>query len=270
MSFNQANSKAQGQGSMDDQNTQPEPISFGMSAPNSSRSYMGMNIPSQSVGNGAGFAAPPNSLVAGQQSLGAQQPLQNLNFNGSRTAARNIIGPSGKMQGIEAPPNSLATGQSMLAQGAVPLDFSSRMSMNPAGPFGSSENTEGSEAPPNSLAVPPAQIGQFVGSSSMGAGGLIAGFNPPPNTPAQASKIGQHMSTIRGSGMGGGQVPTGSFIDRRIALGGNTSRLNEADEDEDMDDQDTDDQEMNISPASFQNSRNKTNDDTDDMFPMEQ
>ncbi|KAJ2853103.1 hypothetical protein FB639_006597 [Coemansia asiatica] len=172
------------------------------------------------------------------------------------------------MQGIEAPPNSLATGQSMLGQGSMKIDFGSRFSMNPTVSLGSSENTQGIEAPPNSLAVPSSSIGQFVGSSSVGTGGIIAGFNPPPNTPAQPSKLGQHMSSIRSGNMGGGQVPTGSFIDRRIGLSGNDGRINEADEDEEMNGNDSDDQDMNVSPASFQKSGDKADNDPD-MFTME-
>ncbi|KAJ1805113.1 hypothetical protein LPJ75_005407 [Coemansia sp. RSA 2598] len=229
---------------------------------------MGMNMRGSSVGQMLpGVNAPPNSL-AGPSSLSAQQPPLNINFGGARSAAHSMAGSSSIMQGIEAPPNSLATGQPILGSGPMKIDFGSRFT-NPAGPLGSSESTQGIEAPPNSLAVPSSTIGQFVGGSSLGAGGPVAGFNPPPNTPARPSTIAQYMSTNRGSSsMGGGQVPTGSFIDRRIRLGGNDGRLSEADEDDRMGGDDSDDQEMGISPASFQNPGDRADNDPD-MFPME-
>ncbi|KAJ1966483.1 hypothetical protein GGI12_000058 [Dipsacomyces acuminosporus] len=139
---------------------------------------------------------------------------------------------------------------------------------------GSQLGMAGIEAPPNSLAAPSlmsSHLGASISSSSTAQ--MIGGWNPPPNTPAQASKLHQVMgSSSSGPGSsqayGMGQVPTGSFIDRKLH---GMDHFREADEDEmdqDMDDFSPD----GSNPSSFQpqNRHLSSKDPDDDMFEMEQ
>ncbi|KAJ1934828.1 hypothetical protein EC988_008682 [Linderina pennispora] len=114
----------------------------------------------------------------------------------------------------------------------------------------------GIEAPPNSL-VQPSLMSAHAGSGSSTAQ-MLGGWNPPPNTPAQASKLQQ---VINQQQYGAGQVPTGSFIDRKIQ---GMAQFREADEDE-----------MDVSledsnPSSFQHNSHLSKQDLDDTFEMEQ
>ncbi|KAJ1887569.1 hypothetical protein LPJ66_009045, partial [Kickxella alabastrina] len=133
----------------------------------------------------------------------------------------------------------------------------------------------GINAPPNSYAVPSSLASQMIPNSANLTARLSGGFNPPPNTPAQGSKLHQIMGGIDGSlgthhgqEYGIGQVPSGSFIDRRIHA---FEQVGEADED-DMD-QDMDNHSPNsISPGSFHHSgsHHMSNKGPDDIFEMEQ
>ncbi|KAI8325619.1 hypothetical protein GQ54DRAFT_206424, partial [Martensiomyces pterosporus] len=139
---------------------------------------------------------------------------------------------------------------------------------------GSQLGMTGIEAPPNSLVTPSlmsSHLGGNAGGSSTAQ--MIGGWNPPPNTPAQASKLQQVMGSSSSSGLGSsqaygaGQVPTGSFIDRKLH---GMEHVREADEDEmdqDMDDFSPD----GSNPSSYQpNTHHLSNKDPDDMFEMEQ
>ncbi|KAJ2477757.1 hypothetical protein IWW47_006172 [Coemansia sp. RSA 2052] len=129
---------------------------------------------------------------------------------------------------------------------------------------GSHSNAPGIDPPPNSLATPSSHLGQ----GSFGGGRFATGgWNAPPNTPAQASKLQQMMA---GSAQGHSDVPTSSFIEKRTRGMANVS---EADEDDPMDqDMDMDDE---FSPdcsnqSSFrQDAHHMPSDEPEDMFRME-
>ncbi|KAI7833038.1 hypothetical protein BX661DRAFT_169559 [Kickxella alabastrina] len=234
------------------------------------------------MGDTSGINAPPNSFAV-PSSMASHVIPNNININMSNSSRIPIgAGVSASYrysQGTNAPPNSLAVPSSMAGQ-IIPSGMSIDDSNGGCLPIGadisgSYKFSQGINAPPNSYAVPSSLASQMIPNSASLTARLGGGFNPPPNTPAQVSKLHQIMGGIDG-GLGThhsqeygiGQVPSGSFIDRRIHA---FERVGEADED-DMD-QDMDNHSPNsISPGSFHHSgsHHMSNKGPDDIFEMEQ
>ncbi|KAJ2780497.1 hypothetical protein GGI15_003520 [Coemansia interrupta] len=226
-------------------NRQAAPIPIGSSGP--ARGGIGFQMSSSNqfssgshmAGITSGIDAPPNSLAAGPSMAGPMLP-SSINFNKNlpvRAGAPESYssqhgGMAGISSGIDAPPNSLAAGHSM-AGPMLPssINFNKNLPIRTGAPE-SYGGQQGTMAPPNSL--------------------------------VQGSKLPQIMEN-----KGAGQVPSGSFIDRRIHAFGRVGDVDEADEN--AMDQDQDNSMDDISPASFHGpeSGNMSSRYNEDMFQME-
>ncbi|KAJ2726818.1 hypothetical protein GGI07_000329 [Coemansia sp. Benny D115] len=237
MSFNSQNSRSPGS-SQDSQRSQAAPIPINMAG---------------AQRGGGGFQLPGGSQ-----------------FSADAGAAGSMMDDA---PGIRAPQNSLAVPSSLAgpaAPGSIGISIgganSNRLPIG-ADLSGSYKYSQGIHAPPPSLATPSSLSTHMMPSNASIAAQLVGGFNAPPNTPAQTSRLHQMMGkgAAATGEYGAGQVPTGSFIDRRINA---FERLGEADEDEmDMDDASPD----SVSPASYHHAGSRhANKDPEDMFEMEQ